>query len=656
MKTDALDKKLQLLLFGVVGLAVLPHYQHISTLSFGFFTALLSWRVLGIWRPAWLPERYIVFLLLLLGIALLFAERQGILGRDAGSSLFITALGLKLMEMKKERDFYLIVYMTFIVAATQFLYEQSILFGAYIGFVCCLLLALLIALNGLHRNIVHALKLAGIIILQAAPLAAAMFILFPRLDPPKWMAVSSETKNRTGLSEVMEPGSISNLGLSDELVFRAQFDGPLPPPRQRYWRGPVMSTTDGKLWMQAPNFERHPKRNPNVSGQPYRYTLLMEPQDKNWVFALDMPVGFPPPLSRNANFQMITSETPGQRASYKLMSYPVYNTGPLTLDEFRDSTQLPARPSVRVRDLVGRLHGYELPAPLFIQHLLDYFRRENFRYTLEPPKLDDNPIESFLFDTRAGFCSHYASAFVYLMRAARIPARVVTGYQGGETNEVGNFIQVRQADAHAWAEVWLENQGWVRYDPTAAIAPERIEYPLDVSRLSPGEKIFFDSDNREFKKIVSLFKQARWLWGTVDYRWRRWIINYNSLHQANFLSEFGIKDSKGMVYWLTAILTVMTLLLSVLMLYQKRRKTDPALRIYARFCDKLAKKGLIKGAGEGAKDFAERIKTTLPQHADEIDRITGIFINLRYGRQPAPQDIKQLKRWVALFKPGRKIG
>jgi len=486
---------------------------------------------------------------------------------------------------------------------------------------------------------------------QAVPFAAAMFILFPRLDAPKWMAVSTETKYRTGLSEVMEPGSISNLGLSDELVFRAQFDGPIPPPQERYWRGPVMSMTNGKLWMQAKDFEDYARPNPKVSGQPYRYTLLMEPQEKNWVFGLDMPVGVSEPLSRNANYQLITSDTPGQRVTYKLTSYPSYNTGPLSVGEYRDAIQLPAKPSARIKELVRRLHGDDAPPAFFIQNLLNHFRNENFRYTLEPPKLDDNPIESFLFDTRAGFCSHYASAFVYLLRAAHIPARIVTGYQGGEMNDLGHFIQVRQADAHAWAEVWLDTQGWVRRDPTAAIAPERIEYPLDVSRLSPGEEIYFDMDNQEFRKVFSLFKQARLIWGTVDYSWQRWVIDYNSLHQANFLSEFGIKDSRTMVYSLTAIVAVMTLLLSASMLYQKRRKTDPALLIYAHFCAKLAKKGLIKGTGEGAKDFAERAKLILPQHAAEIDRITAIFINLRYGRKAEQGNIKQLKHWVATFKP-----
>jgi len=651
MKTAVIDKNLLLLLFGAVGLAVLPHIQHISNRSFGFFTALWVWRVLGIWRPAWLPGRLPVFLLLLVGIALLFAERQGILGRDAGSSLLVIALGLKLMEMKRERDFYLLIYMTFIVVATQFLYEQNILLGVYIGGVCCLLLALLIAMNGLHKKLGQALKLACLIALQAAPLAAAMFILFPRLEPPKWMALGSETQNRTGLSEVMEPGSITNLGLSDERVFRAQFDGPIPPPQQRYWRGPVMSMTNGKLWMQAQDLAQYGRHSPKVSGKPYGYTLLMEPQTKNWVFALDMPVGFSAPLTRNANFQLITSGNPGQRAAYKLVSYPAYNTGPLADGEYRDAMQLPGKPSERIKEFVRQLRGIDAPPAVFIQNLLDHFRSENFRYTLAPPKLDDNPIESFLFDTRAGFCSHYASAFVYLLRAAHIPARVVTGFQGGEVNDLGHFIEVRQADAHAWAEVWYENEGWVRYDPTAAVAPERIEYPLDVGRLSPGEEIYFDIDRQELRKVFSLFKRARLIWGTVDYRWQRWVIDYDSLHQSHLLSGFGIKGSRAMVYWLTAIVSAMTLLLSASMLYQKRRKTDPALLIYARFCAKLARKGLIKGAGEGAKDFAERARAQLPQHAVEIDRITEVFISLRYGRQVAQSDIRQLKRWVASFKP-----
>jgi transglutaminase-like putative cysteine protease len=652
MKTTAPSGKLQYLLFGTVGLAVLPHYPHLPSLTFGFFAALLGWRLLGVRHPAWLPGRRAVFLLLLLGIALLFTERQGILGRDAGSNLFITALGLKLMEMKRERDSYLIVYMAFIAAATQFLYEQDILLGAYIGLVCSLLLALLIAMNGLQQRIAQALKLSMILVLQAAPLAAAMFILFPRLDPPQWLALRSETQNRTGLGDVLEPGSITNLGLSDELVFRARFDGPLPPPHQRYWRGPVMAKTDGKRWVQAHNLERYRKPNPQVAGRPYRYTLLLEPQEKNWVFALDMPAEFSPPLSRNANFQMITSEARGQRAAYRLTSYPDYNTGPLSPAEYRDATQLPGTLSARVKELVGRLRGYDAAPELFIKNLLEHFRREHFRYTLEPPKLDDNPIESFLFDTRAGFCSHYASAFVYLMRAAQIPARVVTGYQGGETNEVGNFIQVRQADAHAWAEVWLDQQGWVRYDPTAAVAPERIEYPLDVSRLSPGENIYFESDSKEFGKVVSLLKQARLIWGTVDYGWQRWIINYNSTHQASFLAGFGIKDSRAMLNWLAAILLAVTGTLSLAILHQRRRRlVDPALRIYARFCSKLARKGLVKGAGEGAKDFAERVKAALPEHADEVNGITGIFMNLRYGRRPDPKDIARLKRRVAAFKP-----
>lgn len=650
MMTPAFDRKVLSLLLGAVGLAVLPHIQHISATTFGFFCLLLAWRVLGLWYPQYLPGRLTVFLLLVLGCALLLVERQGIFGRDAGSSLLVIALGLKLMEMKQRRDAYLVVYMTFVVLATQFLFEQNILLGAYNGALSCLLLALLIAMNGLQYKLAQALKLAGLIILQAVPLALAMFILVPRLEPPRWLAFGTDSQHMSGLSDVLEPGSISNLGLSDELVFRAQFDGPIPPPSERYWRGPVMTMTNGKLWMQATDFSRYGRRGPKVSGQPYRYSLLMEPQTKNWVFALDMPVEYAGRLTRSPTYQLLTSANPGQRSAYKLTSYPAYNTGPLSEGEFQDAMQLPGPPSERIQALIRDLRAFDAQPAVFIDNVLGHFRHEKFRYTLEPPKLDDNPIESFLFETRAGFCSHYASAFVYLMRAAHIPARIVTGFQGGEVNEVGRFIRVRQADAHAWAEVWLQNRGWVRYDPTAAIAPERIEYPLDVSRLSAGERIYFDIDNTRLRHAFNLFKQARLFWGAVDYSWQRWVVDYNSLHQANFLSEFGIKDSRDMVYWLAAIVTVLTLLLSVSILHQKSRKIDPAMQVYARFCNKLAKKGLVKGISEGPRDFAERVKVRLPQHIADIERITDLFVELRYGRR-ASGDVKRLKQWVAAFKP-----
>jgi transglutaminase-like putative cysteine protease len=436
-----------------------------------------------------------------------------------------------------------------------------------------------------------------------------------------------------GLTDSMEPGSISNLGLSGELVFRVKFTGALPPPEQRYWRGPVLSHTDGKKWtpVKDMSFGQFLDK-PVFKGSPYQYTLLMEPQDKVWVFALDMPAEYSLPLNRNADYQLITSENPDKRAEYKITSYPNYNTGYITRTEYKDSTRLPGEPSGKIKQLVKQLHGFDSAPEHFIKQLLNHFRKENFHYTLTPPLMEENPIETFLFETRYGFCSHYAAAFVYLMRVAHIPARVVTGYQGGELNKVGNFLEIRQANAHAWTEVWIENKGWVRFDPTSAIAPERIEQDINIDQLVPGGAISYMPTGAAAQEAFNWLKQTRQLWSHVDYQWQRWVINYDNKKQSRVLSSLGITDIKAMIYWMVGIICLITAVLSRLLLRQKQKTTDPILRIYNRFCKKLAKRGLSRGTGEGAKDFAERVKRKLPKQATNIDQITDLFIKLRYGK------------------------
>ena len=265
--------------------------------------------------------------------------------------------------------------------------------------------------------------------------------------------------------------------------------------------------------------------------------------------------------------------------------------------------------------------------------------------------MEDKPIETFLFVTRYGFCSHYAAAFVYLMRVAHIPARVVTGYQGGEVNPVGNFLEVRQADAHAWAEVWLTNKGWVRVDPTAAIAPERIEKNVNLDALEMGREIRFSALTEQNSAVYHWLKQANQLWHLVDYQWQRWVINYNTVNQLKFLSSLGIANLQAMLSWLVGIIGVLTAILAGLLLHQKNRAIDQTLRSYQQFCQKLAKQGVVRADHEGAKDFAERAITQLPEHATAIAQITERFIALRYSRQGfIREDLQQLQYWVRKLK------
>ncbi|MDD5462907.1 MAG: DUF3488 and transglutaminase-like domain-containing protein [Methylococcales bacterium] len=633
-----------------IGLIVLPHFRNLPAAISAFFYLLLGWRFIGIWKQNWLPGKPGIFLLSVCGLALLYSQYQGMLGRDAGTRLFIAALALKLFEIRSERDLYLITYLAFIVAASQFLYEQSLLMAAYILFVCCVLLATLISINSNKPQTGAALKTAFTIIVQALPMAVVLFILFPRIEAPRWMLFNERHQAKSGLSDSMEPGSITSLGMSDELVFRVKFTGALPPPAQRYWRGPVLSRTDGKHWTQAANMEFRQLDKPVFKGLSYQYTLLMEPQDKKWVFALDMPAEYSLPLSRNANYQLITSAYPDKRVEYKITSYTQYNTGYITHAEYEDATQLPGKPSGKIKQLVSQLHGFDGTPDIFIKNLLNHFRTQNFHYTLTPPLMEEDPIESFLFKTRYGFCSHYAAAFVYLMRTAHIPARVVTGYQGGELNKIGGFLEIRQADAHAWAEVWLKNRGWTRVDSTAAVAPERVERNINMERFVSGNAFSLAPTSNTAQEVFNWLKQARQLWGNVDYNWQRWVINYDNRNQARFLSSLGIPDIKTMIYWMIVITALLTLVLSWFLLHQKQKNTDRALRIYNRFCKKISNRGLLRGSGEGAKDFAERIKIKFPESKGDIDQITEIFIKLHYGKNATSDDLKALSKYVALFK------
>lgn len=520
----------------------------------------------------------------------------------------------------------------------------------YVVLVCILLVATLFCINSRSFRVVAALKYAGILVLQSIPISLVLFVLFPRVDPPHWM-LFDDHHAKSGLSDVMEPGSISNLALSDELVFRVRFSGALPSADQRYWRGPTLYHTDGKRWTQKNNSAlRQPSERPKFSGPMYQYTLLMEPQHKNWVFALDMAADYSSSLQLQANFLLVTSGDPGKRAEHKITSFPSYNTGDIASWERQQALQLPAEASEKIKNFISTLQGFDSAPEIFIKRLLNHFRQENFHYTLTPPLLDENPIETFLFETKQGFCSHYASAFVYLMRAANIPARVVIGFQGGEVNELGGFLEVRQSDAHAWAEVWLKNQGWKRIDPTAAIAPERIEQTINTEQLVPGELIRYIAGSAESHATFDWLKQSRQLWGHIDYKWQRWVINYDNKNQSRFLSVFGINGIKTMIYWMVFISSIVIALLAWMLLYQKGKKEDPVLIIYNKFCKKIAKLGLIIDTGEGAIAFAHRINCKFPLYIQQVDEITAAFVKVRYRKISTPEDVKRFQKLVSKLK------
>ncbi|HYE37728.1 DUF3488 and transglutaminase-like domain-containing protein [Methylocaldum sp.] len=643
-----------LLLFSVFFIAA-PHILNLGEGIVLYFSLLAAWRLALGYRPALQPGRLLLFLLTLSGAALVYVDYHRFYGREAGASLFLVGLGLKLMEMRNRRDVYLVVYLTFFVALTQYLFSQSIPLAIYTLAAVGLLISVLIGLNaGPVLSLKTQFKMAASLVAQALPVMVVLFVFFPRIAGPLWKLPDDPISGKTGLSDTIEPGSVSRLALSAEPAFRADFEGEPPPPAERYWRGPVFWRTDGKRWSLPSEQRRNDAQMPEFSGSAYRYTVTLEPHQKKWVFALDLPKAFPGDLVQTPEYLLLTQQSINERRQYTITSYPNYRTGGLSPTELEQGLQLPEKPSTRVLRLVER---WQLSSPDprdIVNKALLHFQEEPFVYTLNPPPIRDKLVDTFLFETRKGFCEHYATAFVYLMRVAAIPARVVTGYQGGQWNPVGKFLEVRQADAHAWAEVWLAGQGWTRVDPTAAVAPHRIEQGINLDQQVTDGEVSFNPVERALADAAFDFRdwydRARLVWASVDHAWNQWVLSYNPENQKRFWEALGIVDWRGVISWLAALLALCGLLVGLWLLPRRKPKSDPAVAAYDRFLKKLARGGLTKRTGEGPRDFAVRAASERPEAKEAIGAITTLFLRIRYGRQADPLDLDQLRQMVKSFR------
>jgi transglutaminase-like putative cysteine protease len=652
---ETLTGTLENLLLLSVFFVALPHVFHLDAIIFVFFACLVLWRFAAATRPALRPGRIPLLLLTVVGAVLVYVQYHRFYGRDGGAALFLVGLGLKLMEMKTRREVYLVVYLAFFVALTQYLFSQTIPMAVYTLVAVGLSVSVLIGANGgPSLALPEVLKRAAALMGQALPIMVVLFVFFPRIPGPLWKMPDDETRAKTGLSDTIEPGSVSRLGQSSEPAFRAEFQGEPPPPIQRYWRGPVFWHTDGTRWTLLAERILGPGQSPELSGPAYRYTVTLEPHQRKWVFALDLPATFPPELTQTAEYLLLAPNKLAERRQYVLTSQTSFRTGSLDPVEHRQGLQLPGEPDARVRALVEGWRSATAEPRGVVDRALRYFREEPFVYTLKPPLIKDHPVETFLFETRRGFCEHYATSFVYLMRVAGIPARVVTGYQGGLWNPVGRFLEVRQADAHAWAEAWLPGSGWTRIDPTAAVAPERIEQGIDLEEQSTAGEVSFNPTGEALAERAQGFRdwlrQSRLIWASIDHAWNRWVLSYDPENQRRFWEALGIVDWRGVALWLGGLLALCGI--AAALLFWPRRKTpaDPAVTVYNRFLKKLARRGIVKKIGEGPLDFAKRAAAEQPEAEAAIDRITAVFLNLRYGRRADPADVKRLRRLVKGFR------
>lgn len=625
--------------------AVGPHAWHLPPAIVVFFGLAAAYRLLAVAQPRLLPGRALLGVLLLAGLATVWVAQGAVPNRDSGVALLTVMLGLKLLEVRTRRDVFVTVFLGWFVLVTQFLYSQALGFAAFLTLP---FLAFLLLLARLHRAEGEAplRELAGPVLrlsLYAAPVTVALFVLFPRLGGPLWGFAAESDAALTGLSDTLSPGSVSRLVESPETAFRARFEGPLPEPAKRYWRGPVLWETDGKTWRPGTPLGRPPRIEP--SSEPVAYEVVLEPHRQRWLFALDLPTSVPQGASVTVDHQLLAAKAVEARFSYRVSSVTDYRTEGLDPDAEYAALQVPDRVSGRLRALAERWRDTSRDAADIVSKGRALFRDEPFVYTLRPPPLGDDPIDAFVFEARRGFCEHYAASFALLMRLAGVPARIVTGYQGGELNTVGDYLTVRQSDAHAWVEVWLRDAGWMRIDPTAEVAPERIESGIDQGASLAAGRVTFRAD---LPWAAAMIRQARWLIDAANLNWHRWVVGYDKERQDFLMKNLGLGGLNPTQLGLLAIAVAGTLLAAtgLWLVLQRPRRRDPVLATYQRLCRKLALVGIERAPYEGPRDYLERAATRLPRQADELRAIRQLYEGLRYGRRAPQEGVQRLRRAV----------
>jgi transglutaminase-like putative cysteine protease len=663
----ARERRDTLVLLLAVGLVVVPHFEHLAWWATSVVLLLLVWRVWLTLAQRPLPGRFIMLPLLMAAGGAVYLQHRTLAGQDAGVTFLLLLMALKLLEMRARRDIFVVIFLAFFILLTQFLYGQDLPVAAITVAAVVALFFVLVSVNldDVDLPAMRKLRLVGITLLKALPLAAALFLLFPRITGPLWGMPGESREGKTGLSNSMSPGSISQLLESDAIVFRARFDNAVPANDKLYWRGPVFGSFSGRSWT-ALNRRLAGVSAPSVEGEPrsaVSYEVTLEPHKRDWLFALDVPAALPALETLQARLtpemQLLATGLVTERLRYDMRSYTGYRLGARATElELQDWLELPRGFNPRAMQFAAELRSRVVPAAAtqrrshdsqLVNAVLDHLRRGEFSYTVSPPPLGRHSVDEFLFDTRLGFCEHYASAFVFLMRALDVPARVVTGYQGGELNPVDGFMTVRQADAHAWTEVWLAGRGWVRIDPTAVVAPFRIERgAAELARQASGALQGHGTD-------FSWMRSLRYNWEAVQNGWNQWVISYSQESQRALIQRLGLAPSLDNVALVLAL--VMAALLAWLAIVSMRPQTahDPLGASFQLLRDRLEHAGVAASVSCGPRELYVRSKRALvDDDVKQVRRLLSRYERLRYG--PASEsatraDVRALRRAIRGFRP-----
>ena len=608
--------------------------------------SLVAWRAAALVHRGLMPSIWLLLPIVALGMLGVWLEYRAIFGRTPGIMLLVMFSGLKVLESRNQRDAAAVVFLTWFLAITNFLYTQTIPTALGMCAAVAISVAALVGMAAPRRPMSANLRTTGLLIGQAVPAALVLFLLFPRVQGPLWGLPQDAYSAMSGLSDSMAPGSLSQLTLSDAIAFRVDFEGEPPPRRTLYWRGPVLWDFDGRTWrLGTPALTelRVPKNGTRVE-----YSVLLEPHNRNWLFALEAPARLPPRARYLDDGQVITPAPVRVRMRYEMAS--LVEAAPETTEQsyhLSRALRLPPEFNPRARSLAEEWRESTASDLQVLERAIEHFRKERLQYTTEPRLLGRDSVDEFLFDSREGFCEHFSSAFVFLMRAAGVPARVVTGYQGGDTNPVDGRFTVRQSDAHAWSEVFLRGRGWVRVDPTVLSVPRRLDSSLARAAAVGGTVPLLMRPELEWLRTL------RYNWEALTHQWNLLVLGYNPERQREFMSWLGMHDADWLelASTLLAVLGLFVLALSAWMLRHFVRP-DPVQAAWNLFCRKLGARGLARVPHEGPQDFSERAARNFPSAGEAIRRIGALYMALRYGREQPATELVELRRMVRELKFG----
>ncbi|WPH12203.1 transglutaminase family protein [Variovorax paradoxus] len=594
------DARDTLFLLAVIALIVLPQVGNLPWWCTAITAMVLVWRSTLAVEARPLPGKWARVGLLALTLAATFATHRTLLGRDAGVTLIVILLALKTLELRARRDAFVIFFLGFFAMLTNFFYSQSLMTAVTM---LLALLGLLTALVNAHMPVgkpplMQAARTASWMALAGAPIMLALFLLFPRFAP-LWGTPGDAMAGRTGLSNTMRVGAIAELALDDSIAARIKFeDNRAPPQSQLYFRGPVLAQFDGREWTALPSWARGAPASGNLrtSGQPVRYEVTLEPNHRPWLLTLDAAQSAPQApgleVTGTPDLQWLVNRPISDLVRYRAESYTQFHSGPVRQTAaLRPYLALPPGSNPRTAALAAEMRAQPALAnagtQAFIRAALQRLRTGGYTYTLEPGFYGNETADEFWFDRKEGFCEHIASAFVVLMRGAGIPARIVTGYQGGELNSVDNYWVLRQSDAHAWAEVWEDGTGWVRVDPTGAVSPGRVG---QLQRLVPQPGLFAGAIGAMSPTLAQNLRAA---WEAVNNSWNQWVLNYTQSRQLNLLKTIGFNapSLEDLAYVLLYLLVGASLAGAAWTLWE-RSQHDPWLRLLGQARARLAKAGL----------------------------------------------------------------